>query len=60
MSGEMIAKVTHDSGDDKIHISHSQDVSGILAANKRAREQSDGRRCNHTRCGSRGMDARRN
>ena len=43
-TGEMIANVQHDQSDDKIHISHSQDVTAILEANKRAREQAEGRR----------------
>jgi len=43
-TGEMIANVQHDQGDDKIHISHSQDVSAILDANKLAREQAEGQR----------------
>jgi len=43
-TGKMIANVQHDKSDDKIHISHSQDVTGVLEANKRAREQAEGRR----------------
>ena len=43
-TGEMIANVQHDQSDDKIHISHSQDVTAILEANKRAREQAEGQR----------------
>jgi len=42
--GEMVANVQHDQSEDKIHISHSQDVSAILAANKRARDQAEGQR----------------
>lgn len=40
----MVANVQHDQSEDKIHISHSQDVSAILAANKRARDQAEGQR----------------
>jgi len=40
----MIANVQHDQSEDKIHISHSQDVTAILEANKRAREQAEGQR----------------
>lgn len=43
-TGEMIANVQHDQSDNKIHISHSQDVTAILEANKRAREQAEGQR----------------
>tara|TARA_R110002012_G_scaffold26122_6_gene85488 strand:+ start:6021 stop:6377 length:357 start_codon:yes stop_codon:yes gene_type:complete len=44
MSSELQANVHHDTNEDKIHISHSQDVSAILAANKRAREQAEGQK----------------
>lgn len=43
-TSEMVANVHHDQSDDKIHISHSQDVTAILEANKRAREQAEGQR----------------
>ena len=41
---EVKANIIHDKSDDKLHISHSQDVSGVLEANKRAREQAEGRK----------------
>ena len=41
---EVKANIIHDKSDDKLHISHSQDVSGVLEANKKAREQAEGRR----------------
>lgn len=44
MSDELIANLHHDEGEDKMHISHSQDVSGILKANKEARDLAEGRR----------------
>lgn len=41
---EVKANIIHDKSGDKLHISHSQDVSGVLEANKKAREQAEGRR----------------
>jgi hypothetical protein len=37
MSSELKANIHHDVSEDKFHISHSQDVSAVLEANKRAR-----------------------
>jgi hypothetical protein len=44
MSGELKANIHHDVSEDTFHISHSQDVSAILEANKRAREQAEGKK----------------
>jgi hypothetical protein len=44
MSSELKENIYHDVVSDKVHISHSQDVSAILEANKRARDQSEGQK----------------
>jgi len=44
LSDAVYANLHHDEGDDKFHISHSQDVSAILEANKRARATAQGQR----------------
>ena len=44
MSDAIYANLHHDESDDKLYISHSQDVSGVLAENKRARELAQGQR----------------
>jgi hypothetical protein len=44
MSDEMKEIVHHDQNEDKLVIAHTQDVSGILERNKRAREESESRR----------------
>ena len=44
MSDAVYANLHHDASDDKLHISHSQDVSAILEANKRARATAQGQR----------------
>jgi len=41
---DLKANIHHDKNDDKLHISHSQDVSGVLEANKRARAQAEGQK----------------
>lgn len=44
MSSELKTKLHHDQSEDKFHISHTQDVSAVLEANKRAREQAENRK----------------
>ena len=44
MSSELKANIHHDVSEDKFHISHSQDVSAVLEANKRARDQAEGQK----------------
>jgi hypothetical protein len=44
MSSELKTKIHHDVSEDKFHIQHLQDVSAVLAANKRAREEARGKK----------------
>ena len=44
MSDSVFEKIHHDKQEDKLIISHTQDVSSILDANKIARDQAQGRR----------------
>lgn len=44
MSDAVNASLHHDESEDKLHILHSQDVSGVLAENKRARDLAQGQR----------------
>ncbi len=44
MSDELKEIVHHDQNEDKLVIAHTQDVSGILESNKRAREEAEGRK----------------
>lgn len=48
MSDELFDRIDHDTNNDSITVSHSQDVSGILAANKKARAQAEGQRMGET------------
>jgi hypothetical protein len=44
MSDKIFEHIDHNRNDDSLTISHSQDISGILAENKRAREAAEGRK----------------
>tara|TARA_A200000159_G_scaffold5177_1_gene4786 strand:- start:1244 stop:1543 length:300 start_codon:yes stop_codon:yes gene_type:complete len=44
MSDTLHEQIIHDEQEDKLIVSHSQDVSPILESNKIAREQAEGRR----------------
>tara|TARA_B110000908_G_scaffold83016_1_gene99396 strand:+ start:897 stop:1196 length:300 start_codon:yes stop_codon:yes gene_type:complete len=44
MSDKIFEHIDHNRNDDSLTISHSQDISGILAENKRAREAAEGQK----------------
>ena len=48
MSDELFDSIQHDTLNDSLTVTHSQDVSGVLAANKKAREDAEGRKMGET------------
>jgi len=48
MSDELFDSIEHDTLNDSVTVSHSQDVSGVLEANKKARAEAEGRKMGET------------